>query len=69
VEILLAQGGGFQGLSARALVTDLTRLIDPAQSRIAGEKARQAVLTLQGATEKNLKAVLAYLPDTRLKTE
>jgi len=69
VEVLLAQGGGVQGLSARELIPDLMRLIDPAQSRIAGERARQAVLTLQGATGKNLKAVLAYLPDTRTKTE
>ena len=69
VEVLLAQGGGVQGLSARELIPDLMRLIDPAQSRIAGERARQAVLTLQGATGKNLKAVLAYLPDTRIKTQ
>jgi 3-deoxy-D-manno-octulosonic-acid transferase len=69
VGVLLAQGGGFQGLNARELTDDLKRLMDPAQSRIAGERARQAVWTLQGATEKNLKAVLAYLPDTRIKTE
>ncbi len=68
VEVLLAQGGGFQGSSARELIPDLAKLIDPAPSRIAGERARQSVQALQGATEKNLKAVLAYLPDARIKS-
>jgi 3-deoxy-D-manno-octulosonic-acid transferase len=68
-DLLLARGGGFQANSARELVPTLTRLLDPAQSRSAGEKARQAVSSLQGATQKNLDAVLAYLPAGFLKAE
>ena len=62
VEVLLAQGGGFQASSAKDLAPLLEKLLDPAQSRIAGEKARRAVDSLAGATAKSLKAVSAYLP-------
>jgi 3-deoxy-D-manno-octulosonic-acid transferase len=61
-EVLLAQGGGFQASSAGDLAPLLEKLLDPAQSKIAGEKARQAVDSLAGATAKSLKAVSAYLP-------
>lgn len=61
-EVLLARGGGFQASSAKDLALILEGLLDPAQSRISGEKARQAVDSLAGATVKSLKAVNAYLP-------
>jgi 3-deoxy-D-manno-octulosonic-acid transferase len=61
-ELLLAQGGGFQASSAKDLAPLLEKLLDPAQSRIAGEKARQAVDSLAGATAKSFKAVSTYLP-------
>ncbi|HVM33427.1 MAG TPA: glycosyltransferase N-terminal domain-containing protein [bacterium] len=63
VEALLRAGGGFQADNARALAGILESLLDPAASHVAGEKARRAVESLRGATDKNLKAVLDYLPD------
>ena len=60
-EALLVSGGGFQVQKAEELVSLIEKLLDPEASRAAGQKALAAVTALRGATDKNLRPVLAYL--------
>ena len=61
-EALVKSQGGFQVQKAEELVPLIERFLDKSESQAAGRKALQAVMELRGATAKNLKAVLAYMP-------
>ncbi|HET9869159.1 MAG TPA: glycosyltransferase N-terminal domain-containing protein [bacterium] len=61
-EALLSRGGGFRSGDPAQLAARMEGLLDGDVSREAGQKARLAVESLRGATQKILEAVEAYWP-------
>jgi len=62
-EALLASGGGFLARDGAGVSVFFKRCLDEAFAREAGGKAREAVRSMRGATERTLAEVLKHLPE------
>ncbi len=61
-EVLVRSGGGFQVQNPSQLLECFKRFMDEDFAKQAGQKARESVLSMRGATEKTVQGVLNWWP-------